>query len=394
MWQSLMFNVAAVSCFQSVIIRGAAVLLAVTIACIGQAADHSIRVATFNVSLYGKAQGQIKERLSDRSDRQAKSIASIVQSVRPDVLLINEIDYDLQGEVAQRLATNYFAVGQDGQQPIIYPHVFAVSSNTGIDSGMDLNANEKGNEAVDAYGYGTYPGQYAMAIFSRFPIRREAIRSFQQFLWRDLPNALVPTHPDTGKRYYSDEVWNRLRLSSKNHVDVPISIGGQTLHLLACHPTPPVFDGVEDHNGCRNHDEIRFWSDYLQSAPSDYLVDDAGNAGGLAEEESFVILGDLNSDPTSGDSRQEAIRNLLVAQRVQDPRPRRNQKTTAVGEPDQKIAFHTADFGRKRTMRVDYVLPSRDLAIRDSGIFWPTDSDRRLNATDHRLVWVEVEMPQ
>ena len=196
------------------------------------------------------------------------------------------------------------------------------------------------------------------------------------------------------KKEVGDEVQVSFEVLDPNHVDVPISISGQTLHLLACHPTPPVFDGVEDHNGCRNHDEIRFWSDYLQSAPSDYLVDDAGNAGGLAEEASFVILGDLNSDPSSGDSRQEAIRNLLGAQRVQDPRPRRHQKTTAVGEPDQKTAFHTADFGRKRTMRVDYVLPSGDLEIRDSGIFWPADSDRRLNATDHRLVWVEVGMPQ
>ncbi|MDG2222945.1 MAG: endonuclease/exonuclease/phosphatase family protein [Rubripirellula sp.] len=389
-----MFDVASVSYFRSVMARGSAIVLAVVIAGIGQAAERSIRVATFNASLYGKTEGQIMERLADRSDRQAKNIASIVQHIRPDILLINEIDYDPQGDVAQLLATNFFAVGQDGQKPIVYPYIFAVSSNTGIDSGMDLNGNEKKDEPVDAYGYGTYPGQYAMAIFSRFPIKREAIRSFQRFLWKDLPNALFPTHPDTGKPYYSDKVWNRLRLSSKNHVDVPVSIDGQTLHLLACHPTPPVFDGIEDHNGCRNHDEIRFWSDYLQSAPADYLVDDAGNSGGLGKGESFVILGDLNSDPTSGDSRQEAIRNLLLAQRVQDPRPQRMQEAPPADQQDSKTAFHTADFGRKRTMRVDYVLPSRDLPIRDSGVFWPDKSDRRLKASDHRMVWVEVRIPQ
>jgi len=34
-------------------------------------------------------------------------------------------------------------------------------------------------------------------------------------------------------------------------------MGGQVIHILASHPTPPVFDGVEDRNGRRNHDEIR-----------------------------------------------------------------------------------------------------------------------------------------
>ena len=32
------------------------------------------------------------------------------------------------------------------------------------------------------------------------------------------------------------------RLSSKSHWDVPLSIGGRTVHFLVSHPTPPVFD--------------------------------------------------------------------------------------------------------------------------------------------------------
>ena len=53
------------------------------------------------------------------------------------------------------------------------------------------------------------------------------------------------------------------RLSSKSHWDVPIRIGRETVHFLVSHPTPPVFDGPEDRNGTRNHDEIRFWADYV-----------------------------------------------------------------------------------------------------------------------------------
>ncbi len=54
-----------------------------------------------------------------------------------------------------------------------------------------------------------------------------------------------------------------LRLSSKSHWDIPLQIGGAIVHVLTAHPTPPVFDGPEDRNGCRNHDEIRLWSDYI-----------------------------------------------------------------------------------------------------------------------------------
>ncbi len=82
-------------------------------------------------------------------------------------------------------------------------------------------------------------------------------------LWSRMPDAIRPVDPDSDKPYYDDETWNSLRLSSKNHIDVPIVIDKQTVHVLACHPTPPVFDGPEDRNGCRNHDEIRFWIDYL-----------------------------------------------------------------------------------------------------------------------------------
>ena len=93
------------------------------------------------------------------------------------------------------------------------------------------------------------------------------------------------------------------RLSSKSHWDVPVEVGGRTVHVLASHPTPPTFDGAEDRNGRRNHDEIRFWADYVRpGAGSGYIYDDAGGTGGLKPGSSFVILGDQNADPLDGDS--------------------------------------------------------------------------------------------
>ncbi len=361
--------------------------------------QESLRIATYNASLYGKAAGEIRARLSDAVDTQAEKVAAIIQTVRPDVLLINEIDYDAGGETAKLLAEKFFAVAQGDREPIEYPYVLAAPSNTGVDSELDLNNNGRTGEPNDCWGFGLYPGQYSMAVYSRFPIDQKSIRTFQHFLWKDFPAALRPVDPATKQPYYDDKTWNVLRLSSKNHIDVPIAVGGSTLHVLASHPTPPVFDGAEDRNGCRNHDEIRFWVDYLAGPSSTHLVDDDGNNGGIEQHEVVVIMGDLNADPADGDGRQDAIRSLLGHARLQDAMPASAGGVEAAktsGDEDGDPKQDTASFGRNGNMRVDYVLPSRKLKVKNTGIFWPSrdDEDRNLvSASDHRMVWIEVEIP-
>ncbi|EMI17629.1 endonuclease/exonuclease/phosphatase [Rhodopirellula maiorica SM1] len=361
-----------------------------------------IRVATFNVSLYGKTAGEVYERLIDGRDPKAIKLAAIVQTVRPDVLLVNEIDYEPTAATARLIAEEYFAIARSGRSPIDYPYIYAASSNTGIDSGLDLNGNAANGEATDAWGFGVYPGQYSMAIFSRFPIDKKNIRTFQNYLWSELPDAHRPYDPETQKPYYQDAVWSKLRLSSKNHLDVPIQIGDATIHLLASHPTPPVFDGAEDRNGCRNHDEIRFWVDYLDNPDAAYLRDDRGNTGGLPPDAAFVVLGDLNADPADGDGKPQAIRRLLSHRRVHDPKPssagatERDVKNKACAKHSGDPALDTADFGSSGHFRVDYVLPSKQLNVVDAGVFWPRRQDPRrdlISASDHRMVWVEVEVP-
>lgn len=352
----------------------------------------TIRIATFNASLYGKQAGQVVSRLRGGKNRQAIDLASIVQSVRPDILLVNEIDYDNEGKAVDVFGNEYLEVGQNGLSAIQYPYRFAIPSNTGQPSLLDLDGNGKSTDPNDAWGYGVYPGQYAMAVYSQFPIVESELRTFQHYRWSQLPNALRPTFPNTGKPYYSDKVWKQLKLSSKNHTDIPIQVGTRVVHLLASHPTPPVFDGADDHNGCRNHDEIRFWIDYLAGPSSTHLVDDKGKAGGLPDQALFVIAGDLNSDPESGDSRRSAIQALLKNNKLLDPKPVSIGASELAGHD---TAHATASFGKGRQMRIDYVLPSRGLTLQDTGVFWPSRNDQKsqwIGATDHRMVWIEVEL--
>ncbi|MFD0852566.1 endonuclease/exonuclease/phosphatase family protein, partial [Actinomadura adrarensis] len=196
---------------------------------------------------------------------QARTIAEIVQRSRPDVLLINEFDHDAQGRAARLFQDNYLSQGQNGAAPIRYPYRYTAPSNTGIPSGHDLNndgtvATTPGSDAYgqDAYGYGFFPGQYGMVVYSKHPIDLRGVRTFQKFRWKDMPGAVLPPG------YYSDAELADLRLSSKSHWDVPVRIGRDTVHFLVSHPTPPTFDGAEDRNGRRNHDEIRLWADYVR----------------------------------------------------------------------------------------------------------------------------------
>lgn len=375
--------------------------------------ETSVRFASFNAYLNRPKAGQLAADLR-AGDAQARAVAEIIQRVRPDVLLINEFDLDQSGQgsvdsidpVALFLS-NYLSVSQSGQAPIDYPYGFYAGVNTGVASNMDLNNDGRTDGPADAYGYGEFAGQYGMLLVSRFPIDGDAVRTFQHLAWADMPDNLIP------RPFYSEVEAASLPLSSKSHWDVPVTIGDKVVHVLAAHPTPPVFDGPEDRNGRRNFDEIRLWADYLSGGSrASYIVADGGERGGLERGTRFVITGDYNADPNDGDSRPGAIAQLLQHPLVNASKPPASdggrleaafegQRNTAhVGDP----AFDTVDIdpARAGNLRIDYVLPSTSgLRIKCGGVYWPErDAKGRvlvgdgepIVSSDHRLVWQDLEV--
>ncbi|OKH27390.1 phytase [Chroogloeocystis siderophila] len=370
---------------------------------------QDIRFASFNASLNRNEAGQLISDLSTKTNTQARNIAEIIQRTNPDVILINEFDYDPDAKAAQLFQQNYLAVGQNGANPIEYPYYYVAPSNTGVSSGFDLDNDGTIGGPNDALGFGFFPGQYGMVLYSKHPIDEENIRTFQKFLWKDMPNALLPDD------WYSPEELEVFRLSSKSHWDIPIQVNGETIHVLASHPTPPVFDGEEDRNGRRNHDEIRFWSDYFTPGKGNYIYDDAGKFGGLTAGSRFVVMGDQNADPFDGDSTNNAIWQLLgnplINTRIT---PNSEGGVDAAirqgGANDDHIsdpAYDTADFADTTpgNLRVDYVLPSQNLEITDASVFWKTSDDPLFRlvgdfdpnlasfpSSDHRLVAADVRL--
>ncbi len=366
-----------------------------------------IRFATFNASLNRSNEGDLVNDLSTPDNAQAKVIAEIIQLTRPEVLLINEFDY--APAAVDLFRQNYLEVSQNGADPITYPYAFIAPSNTGIPSGLDLDNSGSVGGPGDAFGFGFFPGQFGMVVYSQHPIGD--VRTFQEFLWKDMPGALLPVDPATGESWYSDEELEVFRLSSKSHWDVGIEIGRKTVHFLVSHPTPPVFDGPEDRNGTRNHDEIRFWADYVKGNRASYIYDDAGTYGGLKPGSLFVIAGDQNSDPYDGDSIPGAIQQLIEHPLVNTKMTPSSSGGVWASETQGQIndthisdpKFDTADFSDTApgNLRADYVLPSKSLRIADSAVFWPAEGEPHFELTgvfpfpssDHRLVWVDLWVP-
>jgi hypothetical protein len=143
----------------------------------------AVRFATFNASLNRNTAGQLVADLSTTTDAQARTVAEIIQRNRPDVLLINEFDFVAGGEAARLFQDNYLSISQNGAAPIAYTYRYVAPSNTGIPSGLDLDNNGSIGGGNDAFGFGAFPGQFGLAVYSKYPIDLNGVRTFQTFLW-------------------------------------------------------------------------------------------------------------------------------------------------------------------------------------------------------------------
>lgn len=357
--------------------------------------QDNIRFATFNSALNRQEQGMLTKDLKLDSE-QGHNVAAIIQKVRPDVLCLQEFDYDPSGKTLELFMRDYL---EKGDNPIKYPYFIAFPSNTGVLSNTDINKDGKIALPEDGYGFGAFPGQYGFVILSKYPILKDQVRTFQKMKWKDMPNPLWPVD-ENGNQWFDQNAKEDLRISSKSHVDVPIQIDKHVVHAIVAHPTPPVFDGKEDRNGKRNHDEIRLLKDYIEG--ESYMIDDNSIAGGIKKDALFVVMGDMNADPQDGDSFDFAILTLLHSQKLNPEVTLGEKVPTSKGSVEYNKTFkrnHKGDDAMDTNvfgLRIDYVLPSSNLNVIDSKVFWNEKEDKdgiltyRKNSSDHRLVWTDI----
>ncbi len=365
----------------------------------GAARAETLRVATYNVDLSRDGPGLLLHELTTEPGPRALAAVAAIRAARPDVLALQKFDHDLRGHALDAF-TALLAEGPDG---IDYPHRYAEPVNAGVASGLDLDGDGRLMRWNDALGWGKFPGHGGMAILSRLPIDAAAARSFRRLLWRNLQGASLPTRLD-GSPYFAAEALDILPLSSRSHWDVPVILpDGRRLHLLTAHPTPPLFDGPERLNVLRSRDETRFFVDYLDGVA---FADDQGREA-AAPDAALVVLGDFNLDPADGAGDRDAIAALLGHPRLQDPVPASAGAAAAAARdgganarhqgPDERDTADWRDDPAPGNLRVDYVLPSRDLEVAGAGVIWPAPgeplADLLAEGPPHRLVWVDIRLP-
>lgn len=338
-------------------------------------------MATFNADLTRKGPGLLLRDILTGEDPQVEAAAGVIAAAAPDVILLTGIDYDLDGVALAAFAARIAAAGGG------YPHRFTARPNTGMATGLDLDGDGRPGGPGDAQGFGRFAGEGGMAVLSRLPLGQAA--DYSALLWRDLPGNLM------AGAGLAEEVAAVQRLSTTGHWAVPVDLpGGGQITLLAWLATPPVFDGPEDRNGRRNHDEAAFWLRLLD-----------GDLPFAPPAAPFVLLGDANLDPVDGEGRVEALAALLADPRVQDLRPESAGAAAAAAQGGANArhkgpaALDTADWPDDPgpgNMRVDYVLASGGLVVEGAGVWWPASgaaADQAAAASRHRLVFVDIRLP-
>ena len=335
---------------------------------------ESLRLATWNSDFERRGPGLLLRDIASGEDPQIGAALQLLVALQADVLLLSGFDYD-----HDLMAARAFA-GALALQGLEYPILFALRPNRGMQSGLDLDGDGRQGGPGDAQGFGWFSGQSGMLLLSRYPVQTEAVQDYSTFLWRDLPGAL---HPDS----LSPEALSLQRLSTTGHWQIPLILpGGVSLTLLVWHATPPVFDGADDLNGRRNHDETAFWLSLLSGLP-----------GLKSPEPPFVLIGTPNLDPEDGEGRPDAIRALLTHPALQDPEPRAGWSENDAGQRGDP-ALDTVRLEGLGGLRLAMILPDRSLKVVASGILRPEPQDplsraSRL-ASRHFPVWVDLQLPE
>ncbi len=310
-----------------------------------------MRIALYHTELSRDGPGLMLAAITD-GDPQVQAVVRVIDAAAADVLVLAGLDHDAGGVALAAL---------NARLADPYPYAVALRPNAGVQTGRDLDGDGEIGPR-DAQGWGRFPGQGGMAVLSRHPLG--PVQDLTGTLWRDLPGS-VPAGtdpPDADLRLASVGVWV-----------VPVDLGGGAVPVIAFHATPPLF---QPQNPARNAAELRFVAQVLGDLP--------GPA---------VVAGVANTDPADGRGDRAALAAWLADPRLRDPVPTSARSGADPGQAGDPRA-DTAAFDGAGGLRLDYVLPSADLRVTDSGVIWPAEGDPFLAtveaASRHRLVWVDL----
>jgi 3-phytase len=359
-----------------------------------------LRVGHFNLREMSTA------KLLDESDEQATAAAQILARFAPDIISINELQFDMQGvptpsmpgapgttgwgqfdvfgaDNAHRLADRIAAAGT----PEGYEHRLIFVGN----SGYYWEGSTLGFDWFILRGWGEFRGRFNTAILSRYPILLDQVRIISDVPWDALPeNHIAKMKAETGI-----DVPPGFPIFEKGLNIVPVQVNDEVLHLVLLHTVSPAFDPI---NPYRNYDELR--------ALVMFLDGQLPGVEPLPPDAKFMIVGDLNADPDDGDGLPGAIQQVLDHPSViavfgagagtKGNNGQYNTYLSGCGLDDGSIVQNPT---QKFQLQLDYLLPSTNLGEPlETFLFFPDfqtereDFDLACRASDHRFAYTDIQL--
>lgn len=219
------------------LIQGCLAAALILFCAVGHVTADNISIATFNAELTRKGPGLLLRDILKEEDPQVAAFTALMRDIRPDIIALQGIDYDLEHRALTALTKVLEKVG------LPYPYSFTAAPNAGQTSGLDLNGNGRLGNADDAHGFGRYTSMGGMAVLSRFEIMHDAVEDYTNLLWRNLDGHIFPFVE--GRPFGGEDAFAAHRLSSRNHWVIPIlTPNGASLRLMTFHATPPSMTGM------------------------------------------------------------------------------------------------------------------------------------------------------
>jgi hypothetical protein len=366
----------------------------------GGTTPQTLTVAQFNLREFST------DKLIDPADEQASAAAEVIARFKPDIISINELQFDIQGLPTASMpgapsGTTYgnFNGNGDDNTKRLADRIAAIDpeatySNTLLtigNSGFYWEGDDLGLDWYILRGWGEWRGRHNTGILSRYPILYDQVRVITDVAWDSLPeNNIALMKSETGI-----DVPPGFPVFEKSLNVVPVQVGEQVIYVVLLHPVAPAFDPI---NVYRNSDELRALAMFLDGT--------LPGVEPLPEGAKFFVVGDLNADPDEGDSLPGAIQRIIEHPLLAVSYPagagtkgqngEYNSYLSGCGHDDGTMVGDPAD---RWQMQLDYVLPSATIGLAKSSIlFWPDhvserdDFDLSCRASDHKFLMVEVEL--
>ncbi len=296
------------------------------------------------------------------SSNQVTTAASLLGATKPDIVSINEIQYDLPNvptpeyqTKGKNLSVLLKKAGLSDLNQISFD-----PANTGMNAKTDENGHYvrrpgrgQTDKFADPVNFGLFPGQYSTGVGSRYPIIEKV--EIHDLEMREFAPHFDPTQfaQKNGKPLPAD-----IELFDKNFTHLKILIEGKPVHFVFLHTVPGHhFGNPKSINPMRNKLQLSFLEWYL-TGKTDHKVPENLPYSPIPKGEPFVAVGDWNVDP--GDSHPGA-KHILNLDRKFD-----------FWMPLPEITYRSQSFTpREFTRQFDYILVGPGLKIKEGKLFRP-----------------------